>query len=450
MNRLLLIIACICISLQTQADDKSKVKEIDSVVKHWQGLAKFNGTVLVAQHGKILLHEGYGIRAVDKGDIVPETTLYMIGGMTEMFTAAIIFKLQEEGKLSIEDKLSEYLPNVKYADKLQLKHLLSHQSGLYDYMNSDTLYDLGLLSPKETSLIYDVITSEPLAFEPGTGFRYSTSDFYLLGHVIEKAADTNYYHAVRKYVFDPLGIENSGFNFGMFASWDKAQGYSILNTQRFVPSFPPDSTVSYASAGIFTSSTGVYKLVKAMLNNKLLKKSSWETMTTERGNGYGYGWEVDTMMGKIKVGHSGETFGFVSNLDIIKEDSTVILIMSNDFESEIFRMRDHIAAVLYDKPYKLPPAREHVFLERRRLETYEGRYEFPDGSDLHLYYKDKMLWGKTNGSSEFTLLADLEPDTFFMTSVDIEFYFIRDKKTNLVTDVIIRQNRKEQKLHKWQ
>lgn len=448
MRRFISVITLLAVLLPALSGAQDKVKEIDSVIKHWQGLMKFNGSVLVAQHGEIILHKGYGIRAVDRGDIVAETTLYMVGGLTEMFTASIIFKLQEEGKLSIEDKLGKYIPGFPNADNIQLKHLLSHQSGIFDYMNSDTLYDLSIASAKDSATMLSIITSQPQQFEAGTAFQYSTSNFYLLGKVIEQAADTNYYDAARKYVLNPLNIENSGFAFGMFASWDKAQGYNILNNQRYIPSFPPDSTISYAAAGLFTSTTGIYKFVNAMLHNKLLKKSSWGAMTTEHGNGYGYGWIVDTLFDKIKVGHTGESYGFVSSVDVIKEDSTIIVILSNDYESEIFRMRDDIASILYNKPYKLPRKREHVFLDRMKIEQYAGRYEFEHGKDMTLYYKDKLLWGKIQGQKEFTLLADLEPDTFFMSSVDVEVYFKRQKKTNLVTEMIIRQNRKETVGHK--
>lgn len=450
MKKIIFFIAGILLLQAGSVQAKDKVKEIDSIVRQWQSLAKFNGSVLVARHGEIVLHKGYGIRAVDQGNIIAETTLYMIGGMTEMFTAGLIFKLQDEGKLSIEDTLGKYITGYPNGGKIKLKHLLSQQSGLADYMANDSLYAHGITRHNSHKQILSYFKDMPLAFDPGNGVRYAASNYYLLGMVIEKVTDTSYYGAIHKEILEPLNIESSGFDFPGFASWDKAQGYSILNTQRFVPSFPADSSITYAAAGLFTSTTGLYKWVQAMLGNKLLKKNSWEAMTAAQSDNYGYGFELRTVHGKQAVGHTGETFGFVGALDVIEEDSTVVIVLSNDFESEVYRLRDDILAAIYDQPYKLPRQREHVFLEQRRLEQYEGMYELPDGTNLNLYPHDKLLWGKIGGMDEFTLLADLEPDVFFMSSVDVEFYFIRDKKTNLVTDVIIRQNRKEQKAHKWQ
>ncbi|MCB9047544.1 MAG: beta-lactamase family protein [Chitinophagales bacterium] len=448
MKKILALAAGIIIS--TGAIAKDKGRELDSIVTHWKNLAKYNGSALVTHHGKELLYKGYGIRAVDYGNIDAKKTLYIIGGATEMFTSTLVFKLQEEGKLSINDTLSKYLPDFPNSKKITLKQLLAHRSGVYDYMNNDSLYLKSVVAPMERKELMGYFKNKPLNFKPGSKTEYSTSDYYLLGMIIEKVTDTTYYAAMRQYILDPLKIENSGFNFGGFASWDKAQGYDILNTSRFIPAFPIDSTISFASAGLFTSAEGINRFFKAMMSNKILKKNSWETMTTDQGDGFAYGWQVKEIDGKKAVGHTGETYGFVSSCFMIPEDTTFIILMNNDFESEVFKIADNLEAALYDQPYSLPERRESVFLEQRRLESYEGRYEFENGQDMNVYTRDKLLWGKMTNGEEFTMLADKKPDEFFMASVDIEFYFIRDRKTNLVTDVIVRQNRKELKGHKWQ
>ena len=112
MRKLLLLTTCVLLIWANKTIAQDKQRELDSIITHWQSLAKFNGTVLVAQHGKTILHKGYGILAVDNGNRLDEKTLFITGGCTEMFTATVIFKLQEEGKLNIEDKLSKYLTGL--------------------------------------------------------------------------------------------------------------------------------------------------------------------------------------------------------------------------------------------------------------------------------------------------------------------------------------------------
>lgn len=430
---------------------QEKTKELDSILTQWKELAKFNGTVLVAKKGKTILHKGYGIRSVDMGDAVGEKTLYITGESTEMFTATLVYKLQEEGKLKVTDTLAKYLPEIPGAKQITLMHLLTHRSGLYDYMNNDTLFNTGGVgSPRTRQDIINSFVNRPPLFAPGTKYSFSTTDYYLLGMVIEKAAGTDYYTYMRKVIIDPLKMENTGFNFGFFASWDKAQGYAILNQFRMIPAYSIDSTVSYAAASLFTNSTGMYKWAEACLQGKILKKASWQAMTTATDSTIAQGWQIKDFYGKRAVGHEGQTYGFLSSFWVVPEDSTEIIILSNDAESHTDKILDHIVAALYDKPYTLPRAKENVYLEQRRLEQYVGRYEFENGMDLNVFTKDKLLWGQARGQAEFTMLADKEPDEFFMSTVDAEFKFVRDPRTNLVTHIILRQNRKELKGRKWQ
>lgn len=445
-----LIIACTAFVCINRTHAQNKTRELDSVISHWTGLTKFSGTVVIAQHGKKIIHKGYGLLSHHQERKPDEKSLYMTGGLTEMFTSALIFRLQEEGKLSVNDTLGKYLPGFPFSNKVTLAQLLSHTSGIHDYMTDDNLYTTSITTPREQEDIVMLFKNQPLKFEPGTSFSSSASDYYLLGMVVEKVTGISYYDALRKYVTQPLGMENTGFNYGRFASWDKSQGYTILNNQRVLPAFVIDSTVSYSAGGLFTGSEGMYKFAQAMLGNKLLKKNTWQTMTTPQKDSFGYGFEVKTIAGKKAIGHTAETYGYVHSFYVIPEDSTVILIMSNDYESEIFYLQDDIIAALYDQPYTLPKPRSSVFLEEARLKHYEGRYEFEEGMDMNVYSRDKLLWGKIAGGEEFTMLADVIPDEFFMSSTDVEFRFIRDKKTNLVTHIIIRQNRKELVGRKWQ
>ncbi|MBZ0100298.1 MAG: beta-lactamase family protein [Taibaiella sp.] len=442
---------CIMFALAGNIHAQDKPRELDSIVLHWTALGKYSGTILVAQKDKILLHKGYGIISHhQEGKRPDENTLYITGGLTEMFTSALVFRLQEEGKLSIKDTLSKYLPEFPFSNKVTIGHLLSHTSGIDDYMMDDSLYMMGTTTPRERKDITGIIKRMPLSSEPGKEYKPSASNYFLLGMVVEKVTGTGYYEAMHKYIITPLGMKNTGFNYGGFGSWDKSQGYSILNYQRMLPAFPVDSTVSFASGALFTSTKGMQKLAQAMLGNKLLKKSSWQTMTTAQVDSFAYGFEVRELAGRKAIGHTAETYGYVHCFYVLPEDSTVIVILSNDFESEIFYILDDIIAVLYNQPYTLPKPRSSVFLEEARLKHYEGRYEFENGMDLNVYARDKLLWGKMNGGQEFTMLADVIPEEFFMSSADVEFRFVRDRKTNLVTHIIIRQNRKEITGKKWQ
>src|SRR5690606_2759497 len=136
--------------------------------------------------------------------------------------------------------------------------------------------------------IIAAIKSMPLAFDPGTTYKHSFSNFYLLGLVAAKASGKTYYEALQKQILQPAGIRDAGFNFGGLASWEKAQGYSVLNTTRMVPAFPSDSTATASAAGMYTSATSMYSWAHALLAGKVLKRTTWQTMTNELGNNYAH------------------------------------------------------------------------------------------------------------------------------------------------------------------
>ncbi len=447
MRKLLLLIASVAFAAgYARAGDIKR--ELDSIVSKWEYLEKFSGTVAVLQHGEVLLNKGYGVSIGNTGKVPHENTLYLVGESTEMFTAALVFKLFEDGKLALSDKMTKYIPELKEYDAVTIKDLLTHRSGIPDYFMSAALGNVYVAHTRTD--IMKIIAGKTLMFTPGTTYNNSFSNYYLLGLIIERITSKPYGEALQQYILKPLDIKDAGFDFNGLASWDKAQGHTILSSTRMIPAFNTDSTIGYSAAGLFMSANGMYKWAKAMLGYKLLKKSSWQVMTNELGNNYGHGWESTDVFGKKAIGHTGEIPGFISNFYVIREDSTIIIILSNDFESETGYIFDQLTAALYKQPYTLPEKRIPVFLEQSRLEYYAGTYAFEDGSNLNIYIKEGQLWGKMANMDEFTIVADIIPDEFFMNSVGTEFKFHRDKKTNLVTHVVVRTSRKESIAKKWQ
>lgn len=448
MNRLVVLLIAMMIGIPG-VNAKGITQELDSIMTTWYGLAKFSGTVLVAQHGEVLLHKGFGIRDASMGDSCTQHTIYPIGGSTAMFTSTLVHVLQQKGKLSIDDTVSKYFPKYKHAGQITIKNLLTHTSGIPDYLMDDTFYSKGIFIPRTAKDIYYAFKDKPLLFSPGDSTAVSTSNYFLLGKIIEQVTDTTYYASMRKYVLDELGIEHTGYNFGGYSSWDKAQGYSILNQYRMVPAFVMDSTVSYAAGGMFTTTEGLYKFAQAILNGKLLPKKTWEKMGSAEKGVYGKGFYATDIFGRQAMGHMGETYGFLSKFIVAPEDSTIIILLSNDMESEITYAQDCMIAALYEQQYVLPKPKQPVFLEPERMKDYEGMYEMEGGYDMRIFVKDKLLWGSVKGQPEFTLLAEERRDHFFMATIDVEFTFIREKGTNLIKGVIMRQNRREYKGRKW-
>lgn len=147
--------------------------------------------VLVAQNGKILLEKGYGLADREHHVAVTTETKFRICSVSKQFTAAAILKLQEEGKLSVNDKLSKYIPDFPRGDEVTLHHLLTHTSGIPNY-TSKLGFSLQMTNAIKTEALIESFKNDPYDFDPGTKWRYDNSGYVLLAYIVEKVSGQTY------------------------------------------------------------------------------------------------------------------------------------------------------------------------------------------------------------------------------------------------------------------
>ncbi len=197
---------------------QDKQKEIEHLIATYHKLGKFNGTILVAEQGKVLLERGYGFKNILKGTMNDQNTIYQIASVTKPFTSAVVLKLVELGKLHLSDSLSKFYPGFPKGDSVTIRHLLSHTSGI-----SDT--STNVIEGTKEKIFIEALKRRNFNFKPGTDWRYSNDGYILLGYIIEKVTGLSYYDAVRKYVFTPLRMHQSAFDFIKLNDRNKATGY---------------------------------------------------------------------------------------------------------------------------------------------------------------------------------------------------------------------------------
>src|SRR5690606_361973 len=194
------------------------------------------------------------------------------------------------------------------------------------------------------------------------------SGYLLLGYIIEDVTGLTYQQAVRHYIFIPLQMKNSGFDYTQLKNQKKATGYFQLvdemNTQ--APSI--DSTISFASGSIFSTTADLYKFQQGMQSNSILSKSTLETASTSFKNNYGYGFEIDSVAGKRIIGHSGSIHGFVSNLVWVPGENTVVILLNNVTSPHLGKITNNIISLLYDQPYEVPVPKTAITLPEKKLE----------------------------------------------------------------------------------
>ncbi len=398
---------------------------IDTLIDAYVKIHRFNGTALVAKKGTILLSKGYGYRDAAHDVINDEYTIFQLGSVTKQFTSAVILKLQAAGKLSVSDNLNKYFPDYPKGDSITIKELLTHTSGIYNYTNDENFMKNEITKPKSRKEMMALFENKPLNFSPGTSWSYSNSGYSLLGYIIEDVTKMSYEQAVRKYIFTPLHMTHSGFDFAHLSSPDKAVGYFTLNDRDTITAPIVDSTISFSAGAIYSTTGDLYLWHQALEHDVILSKSQQEEAYTPVKNNYGYGWAIDSIDGKRRVQHDGGIPGFITTISRIPQDDVCIILLSNASDQSIDAISSSIYAILYNKKYELPGERKAISLDEQSMQQYNGEYEVRPGLTVKMEAKDSVLIATPTGQSPKTIFAE-KKDAFFEKEEDVQIEFTRN------------------------
>ena len=434
----------LCLAFAGFAQDETS--KLDTLITAYSKLNKFNGSALVAKNGMILLNKGYGYRNAESKTVNTEQSVFQLGSITKQFTAAVILKLQEENKLSTSDKLSKYFPDYPKGDSITIQQLLTHTSGIYSYTSDPNFMANEITKHKSREEMMVLFKNKPLNFSPGTSWSYSNSGYSLLGYIIEDVTKMSYEQAVRHYIFTPLQMTHSGFDFTHLQSPDKTTGYFMVDQNKSTRAPIVDSTISFSAGAIYSTTGDLYLWHKALMQNTVLSKAEQEMAYTPVRNNYGYGWGIDSIEGKRRVGHGGGIHGFVTNESRVPEDDIDIVLLSKASDRSLDTITKNIYAILYNKPYDLPKERPIVFLPAETLKQYEGQYEIGPNFHVIMKVKNGELSATPTNQTEKILHAEKE-DRFFQKEEDVQVEFTKNDNKE-VDGFILNQGGRQTKCKK--
>ena len=378
MKKITATISTFLLSTLLIAQDSTSQK-LNELITAYANSGKFNGAALVAQHGNILLQKGYGIKNADAKSTNGPNTMFQIASVTKQFTSTVILKLVELNKIALTDKLSKYYPGFPNGDSISIENLLMHTSGLRNFTEEDT----AIIETNEQRMVPYLKTLKP-DFAPGTDWHYSNSGYVMLGFIIQKVSGMSYWQAIHTYIFSPLNMDSSGFDFTHLISSEKAIGYDVLTDTLKQRSTITDSTVPFGAGAIYSTVNNMYKWHLGLQSNKIINKDLMDKAYRPSAiHRYGYGWQIDSVYGKKMVSHSGAISGFGSNFARIPEDDICIVLLSNKSGStfDVMSITNKLLAVLYHQPYTIPVKRIPVAIKEAILKKYVGTYEI---AELHL------------------------------------------------------------------
>lgn len=323
----------------------------DIIIKKMMDQQKVTGlSVAVIKKGEIIVNKGYGLANVELNVAADKETVFRLGSVSKQFFTTAILKLQEEGKLSIDDPVHKFFPDAPETWRpILIKHLMSHSSGLKRespaYDNFKMISDLNIIKAA-----YPL----PLDFKTGEKYQYCNLAYYMLAQIITQVSAQPWDKYIQETLFVPAGMKNTYLTDFYEVIPNRATGY-MHNKDKLL-----NATAMFAirpSGGFLSSTTDMIKWDKIIGEKKLiLKKENWEllwqpyikTSTDEKsGTYYGFGWVIDDFKGHKTVSHGGSNNGFRSYYSRFINDGLSIIILTNTDEANPSAIINELAAYYF-------------------------------------------------------------------------------------------------------
>lgn len=311
----------------------------------------FMGTVLVADDGHILVNEGFGLADVQTGMPNHPQTQFRLGSITKQFTAAAILKLQEQGLLDVQDPVAKYLPDYPRGNEITIHHLLTHTAGIPNYERRPDLAE-AVQTPIALDDLIASFANQPLQFQPGQRFQYSSSGYVVLTKIIELVSGQNYADYLNRQFFTPLQMSGTGYDFLSPQLSNPATGYQITPGGPR-PAIVTDSSWPSGAGALYSTVEDLYRWDRALYGGAVLSDESRKAffapyVDTGEGSHYGYGWEIGRTAGRSSVAHGGGIFGFAPFMARFPADDAVIIVLSNGIQMSPRVIAENLAQILFE------------------------------------------------------------------------------------------------------
>jgi CubicO group peptidase (beta-lactamase class C family) len=290
-------------------------------------------SVAVVENGKLTYVKAFGKAELDPARAADVNTRYATGSISKQFTVVAILLAAEQGKLSLDDKVSKYFPELTRANEITVRQLLSHTSGYEDYAPQDYMIPVWT-KPTTPEEILDEWAKKPLDFDPGTKWQYSNTNFVLAGKIFEKATGEPLVPFLQKNIFGPLGMTTAG-DCSVTKTADDAVAYTRYGLGPARPALREGPGWYFAAGELCMSPSDLAKWDIALLQKKFVSAKSYDEFTREvrLANGdythYALGLELGALDNIPTIYHGGEVSGFLAYSYLYPTRDAAVIICSN-------------------------------------------------------------------------------------------------------------------------
>ena len=355
---------------QEQKIDQKKLDNIESYFQKIEDNDRNIGAASIFQNGIEIYKRSFGQKNL--ADQAADELSYQIGSISKTITAIVLYQMEEEKKIDLEEKLSNYYPQIKNSEKISLNQMLNHRSGISDFVTKQDSIRDWLFEPVTDSEIIEVIQDYGPQFEPGTEQEYSNGAYFLLTKIIEDKLELPYKKVVRERIFTPLNLKQTH-------SIEKNDTYSIATPYQKnevwteIPDFYFPNVTGVGD--IISTPTELNKIIQALFSGKLISEESLHKMIPKKGEVFGHGLMLIPFYKHISYGHGGDTKGTHSVVAYSKENDLSIAYIVNGENLPTNDLGIGLLNIIYDKKQSVDVSpNEHYQVNAEDLKQYEGVY----------------------------------------------------------------------------
>lgn len=388
--------------------------------------------VLVARHGNILYQNGFGQASVQPPVPITPQTKFRIGSITKQFTASAILKLQKKGVLRVTDKLSTFLPDYPRGDEVTIHHLLTHTSGIKSYTRKPNFRER-VVSYIEPKALIDSFKDDPYDFDPGEGWLYNNSGYFLLGYIVERVSGSSFADYLKRQFFVPLGMENTGVYHKDLTLSHAATGYRYKRGQ-LLSANDRDLSFVGGDGGLYSTIGDLFRWNEALWDGEVLSeaslKAAFEPVRLNNGSlprqaRYGYGWGIGEQRGLQMVAHNGRIGGFTSRLARYPKQNFTVTVLTNVRRGppslNVNRLADAVAEIYLWEDMEILAAMD-ADVAQHAYNDYVGQYAY---AIMTVTRQGDRVFAQLTGQPKVEIFPESETE-YYWKVVDARVRFVKD------------------------
>src|SRR5215813_5643333 len=419
----------------------SQSDKVDDYVKAEMTRQKIPGlSIAVVNNGEIVKAKGYGLANVELTVAATTDTIFQSGSVGKQFTATLVMMLVEEGRMSLDDHISKYIPNSPAIWKdITLRHLLTHTSGI-----SNKIYNqINMRQDYSEDELVEKIAALPLDFQPGEKWNYSNSGYVMLGILIHKATGRFYGDLLKERIFTPLGMSTARIINEADIVPNRAAGYRLVKGDLKNQQWVSPALNTTADGSLYLTVLDMAKWDAALYTQKLLRRSSLDMMWTPvklndgKTQQYGFGWGFGNARGHRIIEHGGAWQGFTTYIARYVDDKLTIIVLTNLAGANPGRIA-HGVAGFYNAALA-PQEPKTIALDPKTFDAYVGEYQLSANVVLAISREGDKFYVEASALPKAQMFAESETK-FFLKVMDAQITFVRDA-SGKVTHLILHQAR---------